>query len=80
MKNAIILSISSDIGSELVKSLISKRYTVYGTFNKSKPSLEISSANLIQIDIKDYDSSRFKDWLASIKWDLFISCIGNLNQ
>ena len=77
---AIILSISSDIGLELSKALTSKNFEVFGTYNKSNPKTSIPDKNLLKIDIKDFNSKIFKNWLKNIgEWDVFISCIGNLN-
>ena len=77
---AIILSISSDIGLELSKALTSKNFEVFGTYNKSNPKTSIPDKNLLKIDIKDFNSEIFKNWLKNIgEWDVFISCIGNLN-
>tara|TARA_Y100000589_G_scaffold320989_1_gene351531 strand:- start:26 stop:811 length:786 start_codon:yes stop_codon:yes gene_type:complete len=77
---AIILSISSDIGLELSKTFITKNFEVFGTYNKSNPKTNIPNKNLLKIDIKDFNSEIFKKWLENIgEWDVFISCIGNLN-
>ena len=77
---AIILSISSDIGLELSKALTAKNFEVFGTYNKSDPKTSIPKNNLLKIDIKDFNSEIFKNWLRNIgEWDVFISCIGNLN-
>ena len=77
---AIILSISSDIGLELSKALTTKNFEVFGTYNKSNPKTSIPNKNLLKIDIKDFNSEIFKNWLKNIgEWDVFISCIGNLN-
>ena len=77
---AIILSISSDIGLELSKALTTKNFEVFGTYNKSEPKTNIPNKNLLKIDIKDFNSEIFKNWLNNIgEWDVFISCIGNLN-
>ena len=77
---ALVLSISSDIGLELVKSLEKKGYEVYGTYSTTLPNLEhLNSRNFFKLDIKNYNSENFKKWLSRIKcWDLFISCIGTL--
>ncbi len=77
---AIILSISSDIGLELSKAFTLKDFEVFGTYNKSNPKTTIPNKNLLKIDIKDFNSEIFKNWLENIgEWDVFISCIGNLN-
>jgi len=77
---AIILSISSDIGLELSKNFTIKNFEVFGTYNKSIPNTDIPNKNLLKIDIKDFNSENFKNWLENIgEWDVFISCIGNLN-
>ena len=75
---AIILSISSEIGGSLANKLVQKGYEVYGTYNKSTPNLDLSSKNLLKLDIKDYNSKKYLDWVESIgEWNLFISCIGS---
>ena len=77
---AIILSISSDIGCELAKALLKKGYEVYGTFNNSKPNIDLKKENLLNLNIKNYGSSEYDNWIKSIgKWNLFISCIGTQN-
>ena len=74
---AIILSISSDIGKALTKTLKQKGYEIYGTYNLNKPNIGLPPSNLFQLDIKDFDSDKYKSWLKTIGcWDLFISCIG----
>ena len=75
---AVILSASSDIGIELIKSLSRKGIEIYGTYNKNYPDTNyIKPKNLLKLDIKDYDKEEYKNWIKSIgSWDLFISCIG----
>jgi len=74
---AIILSISSDIGCELAKALKKKGYEVYGTYNKTKPKINLKQENLLKLSIKNYGSSEYDNWIRSIgEWNLFISCIG----
>lgn len=76
---ALILSISSDIGIALTDTLLNKGYEIYGTYKRKKPNINIPNANFFQLDIKDFDSTKFKNWLKTIgNWDLFISCIGTL--
>lgn len=75
----IILSISSDIGSNLAKFFIKKRYEVYGTYNTNLPNLKIPKKNIFKMNIESFDSDEYKSWLSSIgEWDIFISCIGTL--
>ena len=78
--NAIILSGTSDIGLELIKSLIAKGYNVYSTYNNSQHDYQLlPKKKWLKLDIKDYASELFENWLTSVgKWDLFISCIGTL--
>lgn len=75
---AIVLSASSDIGIKLIKSLNEKGYEVFGTYKNTFPDENvIKPDNLLKLDIKDFDSRNFIDWLNKIgEWDLFISCIG----
>ena len=75
----IILSISSDIGSDLAEHFIKKRYEVYGTYNTKLPNLKIPKKNIFKMNIESFDSEEYKSWLSSIgEWDIFISCIGTL--
>lgn len=75
---AIILSISSEIGGELAKKLIQNDYEVFGTYNQSTPNLNINRKNLLKLNIKDYNSKEYLNWVKSIReWNLFISCIGS---
>ena len=77
---AIILSISSDIGSNLAESLIKKKYEVFGTYNNNFPKLNIPKQNLFKMNIESFDSEGYKSWLSFIgEWDIFVSCVGNLN-
>ncbi len=76
--NAIVLSATSDIGARLVESLANKGYNVFGTYNTTKPNRSIlPEQNLIKLNIKDFNSTTFTNWLSEIStWELFISCIG----
>ena len=77
---AIILSISSDIGCELGNALQNKGYEVFGTFNNTMPDIKLKKENLLRLNIKDYGSSKYINWIRAIgKWSLFISCIGTQN-
>ncbi len=74
---ALLLSINSDIGEALSIALKSKGYEIFGTYKSNRPLIKIPDKNLIKLDIKDFDSQEFKNWLKSIgDWDLFISCVG----
>ncbi len=74
---AVILSISSDIGEQLGNVLIKKHFEVFGTYMSTRPSINLPEKNLLKLSIKDYNSSKYFDWLKLIgNWDLFISCIG----
>ena len=75
---AIILSASSDIGIELIKSLKKKGFEVFGTYNTNYPNTNfINPKNLLKLDIADYDKEEYKNWIKNIgNWDLFVSCIG----
>ena len=75
---AIILSASSDIGIELIKSLSQRGFEVFGTYNSTYPDTNfINPKNLLKLDIADYDKKEYKNWIKNIgHWDLFISCIG----
>ncbi len=75
---AIILSASSDIGIELIKSLSQRGFEVFGTYNSTYPDTNfINPKNLLKLDIADYDKKEYKNWIKNIgQWDLFISCIG----
>ena len=76
---ALILSISSDIGEALSKTLLERGYEIYGTYKRNKPNIKIPDGNFFQLDIKDFESIQFRNWLKKIgNWDLFISCIGTL--
>ena len=57
---AIILSASSDIGIELIKSL-SQRGLKFGTYNSTYPDTNfINPKNLLKLDIADYDEKNIK--------------------
>ena len=74
---ALILSINSDIGIELSKALSLKGYEVFGTYNNIFPNKTIPEDNLLKLNIKNYNSTKYKNWLKFInKWDVFISCVG----
>tara|TARA_Y100001968_G_scaffold330035_1_gene380807 strand:- start:1817 stop:2605 length:789 start_codon:yes stop_codon:yes gene_type:complete len=75
---AIVLSAMSDIGIELVKLLKKENYEVFGTYNSTNPDYDlISKSNWLKLDIKDYNTEEYRNWLNDINsWDLFISLIG----
>ena len=74
---SLILSINSDIGTELSKALCLRGYEVFGTYNSIFPKINIPEANLLKLNIKNYNSTKYIDWLKFInKWDVFISCVG----
>ena len=77
---ALILSATSDIGIELVKNFKSKNIEVFGTYNKTRPNLEIlPRENWFNFQVKDFSSENYKSWLSKIcPWDIFISCVGTL--
>ena len=76
--NAIIVSGTSDIGLNLIKSLNSLGYKVYATYNKTKPDFSIlQESNWLKFKAEEYESEKFKNWLLNIgEWDLFVSCVG----
>ena len=74
---ALILSANSDIGEALSISLKNEGYEIFGTYKKNKPGINIPDNNLLKLDIKDYDSDKYRNWLKTIgDWDLFISGVG----
>ena len=74
---ALILSINSDIGEALSIALKNKGYEIFGTYKTNKPIIKIPDKNLLNLDIKDYNSIKFRNWLKTIgDWDLFISAVG----
>ena len=74
---AIILSITSDIGKILAKKLGESGYEVFGTYNRTLPSEEYQNIDTCKLNIKEYNSSEYNNWLKAIgEWDLFVSCIG----
>ena len=77
---ALILSATSDIGIELVRDFKNKNIDVFGTYNKTKPDLEIlPKENWFNFQVKDFCSVRYQSWLSEIcPWDIFISCVGTL--
>ncbi len=78
-KTALILSASSDIGIELVKSLKNEGYQIFGTYNNSIPDYDLlPKENWLKLKISDYNSKEYLRWVENIhKWDLFVSCIGS---
>lgn len=79
--NAIIISVTSDISVALIRSLRSQGYNIFGTFFSTQPDYSIiKKENTLKLDIKNFDSNIFKEWIKSIgSWDLFISSVGTLN-
>ena len=74
---AIILSITSDIGRILAKKLGESGYEVFGTYNRTLPSEEYQNIDTFKLNIKEYNSLEYNNWLEAIgEWDLFVSCIG----
>ena len=70
---ALILSATSDIGIELVKNFKNENIEVFGTYNKTRPNLEIlPRENWFNFQVKDFSCEKYKSWLSEIcPWDIF---------
>ncbi|MBI4308697.1 MAG: SDR family oxidoreductase [Candidatus Omnitrophica bacterium] len=79
-KTVIILSISSDIGAHLAKKYLEQGCRVIGTYrSKPRPGLPQGSV-LFKCDVsKPADIARLAQSIKQleIKWDTFISCVGD---
>lgn len=83
-KTAVILSISSDIGFEIGKRMLEDGYRVIGTYRKYGRLSQLAkheNCRLLYCDASDKKSipdfaAKFKK--LNLKWDIFISCIGDL--
>ena len=81
---ALIVSITSDIGTALAKRLVSKNWQVYGTYRtQSSQSNELknSEVDLIELDLADGKS--FTKCIEELKqkninWDWLVFCPGIL--
>jgi NAD(P)-dependent dehydrogenase (short-subunit alcohol dehydrogenase family) len=80
----IILSVSSDIGFFLAKKYLQDGYQVIGTYRfwgKLSEIEDLPDCRLFYCDISDKKSVQdfFRDLeRMKIKWDIFISCVGDL--
>ncbi len=81
MKKVLILSISSDIGSNIAKILMQDRFQVFGTynnFNKNLKELSLNGARLFKLNLskkKNLDNFLNNFW-KNKKWDLLILSAG----
>ncbi len=82
-KTILLLSVTSDIGKELAKNYFRDGYQIIGTYRKAKDLQTIKyfqNYHLFQCDINDDKS--VVDFIKNfqklhLKWDIFISCIGD---
>ena len=81
LRNAIILGLGSDIADQLACRLMEDGWNIYGTYRTAvSPRLRsaIPSCHLLNIDISEYDSDRFIQWVESLpRWSLLVSAIGS---
>lgn len=83
-KTVIILSITSDIGFELVNKYLKDGYEVIGTYRnygrldeiKSNPKLHLFACDITQKKDSDKFIASYKQM--ETEWDIFISCVGDL--
>ena len=85
IKTVFILGIGSDIGRSLAEQYSDEGYVVIGTCRskgsvlglEENPNITILQCNLAEVNAID---ALFEDYRRlSTPWDLFISCIGNMN-
>lgn len=81
--NVLIISISSDIGTQLALHYLEQGATVVGTFRTTYPDVFRGNpaVKLLQCDVTQTESaSALSSFLEStgLRWDIFISCVGQL--
>jgi len=80
--NAIIISISSDIGIAMAKDWSSRGWNLFGTYRTASPALdEIPSARLVFCDLLDLSSVESASALLNNlcpQWDVLVLAPGNL--
>ena len=74
LRNAIILGLGSDIADQLACRLMEDGWNIYGTYRTAVSRLRsaIPSCHLLNIDISEYDSDRFVQWVESTRWSLLV--------